>query len=184
MEKIKVKKLNEYHEAKVINPEHIQFMDVLYDEINKSVVSDIPSNFKVNYKRGEEIIIATSNDRDTSISIRVGDDKLFYNVKPAIGIPYEFNFDFNHSGDINKMINSIKNEFKSNPNNGLYHGKVVVGDGVTVIEPKSGKSANKTAIELKVIRETIEELINIGSISLNDTNVSAIMLRMVDKSNK
>lgn len=160
----------------------IEYMDILYSEIKKQIVPIISSKFKVDYDKGKLITIHTDNKKDLTISVGINDDKINYSVKPVKGVEFEFNY--NLSNNITQIINSIKDEFKKDPYNGLHQEQGNVPKFIDEDDITPRKKSIKRSIDINIIKSILEDSFILDEIDLKNITIEELLRRMLKESRK
>jgi len=188
-------KLYEWEEGDNLpSADKISFMDKLHKRIKDEIVPIIPSEFKIDYKRGKEISIHTDNKKDLRLDIEIVDDKMIIQTYPINEPEFELNYSFSVN-DIENIIGTIKGEFKRSLTNGLSKEKSFqpkVRDLKSFQEreddidtPITDKPKRiKRSIDIEVIKTVLEDAFIVDDIDLKNVGIEELIRRMLTESRK
>jgi len=171
---------------KLPKPEYVIFLNKLAEKINKELLPIIPKQFSMDYNQEKcTITLKTDNKDDTLIHIELNDDKILYEIKPVKnkGIPYGFNYGFNHSS-VDSIFNSIKKYFIDNEGNELssiqdFSEKPTVTRKTRTTKKTENKTPN--LIDMDVIRTVLEDAYILDEIRFTDITLKDLLKRMLDE---
>ena len=185
-------KLYEWEDVdKLPSADKISFMDKLHKRIKDEIVPIIPSEFKIDYKRGKEISIHTDNKKDLRLDIEIVDDKMIIQTYPINEPEFELNYSFSVN-DIENIIRTIKGEFERSLTNGLSKEKSFqpkVRDLKSFQEredidtPITDKPKRiKRSIDIEVIKTVLEDAFIVDDIDLKNVVIEELIRRMLTES--
>ena len=173
------------------------FMDNLYKRVKEEIMPTIPSQFKLDYKRGREISIHTSNKKDLHVGAKVGDDKMTLYSSPVGEPDFDLNYNFNYS-NADSIIDTMKGEFEKSETSGLSKDTLESskepiardlkdfrrGD-VDINIPITDKPRRiKRSIEIKIIKNVLEDAFILDDIELKNVKIDELIRRMLLESRK
>lgn len=180
--------------SKIPGANYIQYMDNLCKLIKKEILPTVPSNFKVDYKRGNKITIHTSSKKDLSITIEVSDEDILYNVKPVSGNGPEFETNYKLKNGIEQILRMISDEFEKDPNNGLHKEKEEkpvtkkikdFDEDDDIDEPITKKPSKiSKSIDIRIIKSVLEDSYILDEINLKNLTIEELLRRMLIESRK
>ena len=193
-------KLYEFEETtKIPYAESAAFMDELYSKIKEELMPTLPTEFKLNYVRGKEVIISTGNSKDLKVGAKIDNDKMVLYSYP-IGEPaFEINYNFTLSS-VNDIVKVLRNEFEKSKNGGLSSSKTVSKTTRTPIK-RNLKSFNaeeddidtpitdkpkkiKRSINIKLIKSVLEDAYILDEIDLHTVTIDELVRRMLVQGRK